>query len=147
MEQRSDGIVFCMLCPRISTGREKLAPAGWHGWHVFATLVKRLKKTQSQTFSTIHSAPHHFYSTGHPWDNFEGQKFEGSICNPIQLEMRSSDQCLKKKAIIYGHLVVRQVQQSIWEKQSIKNTRCIWSLRAQKMESPPVGKRHVWPVF
>ena len=23
---------------KISTGREKLAPAGWHGWHVFATL-------------------------------------------------------------------------------------------------------------
>ena len=32
------GIVFRVLCPKISTGREKLAPAGWHGWHVFATL-------------------------------------------------------------------------------------------------------------
>ena len=29
---------FCVLCPKISTGLEKLAPTGWHGWHVFATL-------------------------------------------------------------------------------------------------------------
>ena len=32
------GIVFRVLCPKISTGWGKLAPAGWHGWHVFATL-------------------------------------------------------------------------------------------------------------
>ena len=25
--------------PKISTGQEKLAPTGWHGWHVFATLI------------------------------------------------------------------------------------------------------------
>ena len=29
---------FSVLCPKISTGLEKLAPTGWHGWHVFATL-------------------------------------------------------------------------------------------------------------
>ena len=29
---------FCVLSPKISTGLEKLAPTGWHGWHVFATL-------------------------------------------------------------------------------------------------------------
>ena len=23
----------------ISSGQEKIAPTGWHGWHVFATLV------------------------------------------------------------------------------------------------------------
>ena len=27
------------VCPKISTGLEKLAPTGWHGWHVFATLI------------------------------------------------------------------------------------------------------------
>ena len=30
--------VFRVPCPKISTGLEKLAPTGWHGWHVFATL-------------------------------------------------------------------------------------------------------------
>ena len=30
---------FLMLCPKISTGLEKLALTGWHGWHVFATLI------------------------------------------------------------------------------------------------------------
>ena len=30
---------FCMLYPKISTSLEKLAPTGWHGWHVFATLL------------------------------------------------------------------------------------------------------------
>ena len=30
---------FRVLCPKISTGLEKLAPTGWHGWHVFATLI------------------------------------------------------------------------------------------------------------
>ena len=29
---------FCVLCPKISTGLEKLAPTGWHGWNAFATL-------------------------------------------------------------------------------------------------------------
>ena len=33
------GIVFRVLCPKISTGQEKLAPTGLHGLHVFATLV------------------------------------------------------------------------------------------------------------
>ena len=35
---------FCVLCPKISTGREKLAPAGWH---VFATLSEYLQILQS----------------------------------------------------------------------------------------------------
>ena len=30
--------VFRVLCKKISTGREKLAPIDWHDWHVFATL-------------------------------------------------------------------------------------------------------------
>ena len=30
--------VFRMLYPKFSTGQEKLAPTGWHGRHVFATL-------------------------------------------------------------------------------------------------------------
>ena len=29
-----------MLFPKISTGQKKLAPTGWHGWHVFATLAE-----------------------------------------------------------------------------------------------------------
>ena len=33
------GTVFCVLCKKISTGREKLAPIDWHYWHVFATLL------------------------------------------------------------------------------------------------------------
>ena len=34
-----NGTIFSrVLCPKISTGLEKLAPTGWHGWHVFATL-------------------------------------------------------------------------------------------------------------
>ena len=32
-------VFFRVLCPKISTGLEKLAPTGWHGWHVFATLT------------------------------------------------------------------------------------------------------------
>ena len=32
------GTVFRVLCPKISTGQEKLAPTGRHGRHVFATL-------------------------------------------------------------------------------------------------------------
>ena len=31
--------VFHVLFPKISTGQKKLAPIGWHGWHVFATLI------------------------------------------------------------------------------------------------------------
>ena len=42
MSNGHSGIVFRVLCPKISTVREKLAPAGWHGWHVFATLVGTL---------------------------------------------------------------------------------------------------------
>ena len=33
------GKVFRVLCPKISTGQKKLAPTGWHGRHVFATLA------------------------------------------------------------------------------------------------------------
>ena len=35
------GIVFRVLCPKVSTGQEKLAPTGLHGLHVFATLQSR----------------------------------------------------------------------------------------------------------
>ena len=31
-------VIFGVLYPKISTGQEKLAPTGRHGWHVFATL-------------------------------------------------------------------------------------------------------------
>ena len=31
---------FCVICQNIGTIQEKLAPAGWHGWHVFATLTR-----------------------------------------------------------------------------------------------------------
>ena len=34
------GIVFRVLCPKVSTGQEKLAPTGLHGLHVFATLLQ-----------------------------------------------------------------------------------------------------------
>ena len=33
------GTVFRVLCPKISIGKEKLAPTGLHGVHVFATLL------------------------------------------------------------------------------------------------------------
>ena len=33
------GTVFRVLCKKISTGQEKLAPIDWHDWHVFATLL------------------------------------------------------------------------------------------------------------
>ena len=36
-----NGKVVCMLCPKISTSWEKLAPTGRHSRHVFATLVGR----------------------------------------------------------------------------------------------------------
>ena len=32
------GTFFCVVCPKISTSQEKLAPTGLHGLHVFATL-------------------------------------------------------------------------------------------------------------
>ena len=32
-------VIFGMLYPKISTSQEKLAPTGWHGRHVFATLL------------------------------------------------------------------------------------------------------------
>ena len=38
MSNGHSGTVFCVLCKKISTGREKLAPIDWHDWHVFATL-------------------------------------------------------------------------------------------------------------
>ena len=38
MSNGHNGTVFCVLCPKISTGQEKLAPTGRYGWHVFATL-------------------------------------------------------------------------------------------------------------
>ena len=38
MSSGHSGIVFRVLCPKISTGQEKLAPTGLHGLHVFATL-------------------------------------------------------------------------------------------------------------
>ena len=37
------GTVFRVLCPKISTGQEKLAPTGRHGRHVFATLQLSLE--------------------------------------------------------------------------------------------------------
>ena len=37
--KRTKGHRFSRALPKkISTGLEKLAPAGWHGWHVFATV-------------------------------------------------------------------------------------------------------------
>ena len=46
MRIRHNGtVVFCrVLCPKISTGLEKLAPTGWHGWHVFATLQQPIEE-------------------------------------------------------------------------------------------------------
>ena len=32
------GTFFRVVCPKISTSQEKLAPTGLHGLHVFATL-------------------------------------------------------------------------------------------------------------
>ena len=37
---------FCVLCPKNSTGLKKLAPTGWHGWHVFATLLVEIGKAR-----------------------------------------------------------------------------------------------------
>ena len=31
-------VLLTVPCPKISTSLKKLAPTGWHGWHVFATL-------------------------------------------------------------------------------------------------------------
>ena len=28
-----------VLFPKISTGQKKIAPTGWHGWHVFTTML------------------------------------------------------------------------------------------------------------
>ena len=44
-----------MLYPKISTSGEKLAPAGWHSWHVFATLsnVEAFSYPGSLGFYTI----------------------------------------------------------------------------------------------
>ena len=36
-------MVLAAGCLKISAGLEKLAPIGWHGWHVFATPVMVLK--------------------------------------------------------------------------------------------------------
>ena len=33
------GSIFSVICPKISTGWKKIAPAGWYGRHVFATLL------------------------------------------------------------------------------------------------------------
>ena len=38
MSMGHSGIVFRVLCPKVSTGQEKLALTGLHGLHVFATL-------------------------------------------------------------------------------------------------------------
>ena len=38
MSNGRSGTVFRVLCKKISTGQEKLAPIDWHDWHVFATL-------------------------------------------------------------------------------------------------------------
>ena len=39
MNHGPNSTVFRVLFPKISTGQIKLAPTGWHGWYVFATLV------------------------------------------------------------------------------------------------------------
>ena len=39
MSHGLDSTVVCVLFPKISSGQKKLAPTGWHGWHVFATLI------------------------------------------------------------------------------------------------------------
>ena len=36
-----------VLCPKISTGWEKIAPTGWYGWHVFATLILSFERILS----------------------------------------------------------------------------------------------------
>ena len=43
---------FLMLCPNISTDQEKLAPADWHSWHVFATLLLRFRIRYFQLWKT-----------------------------------------------------------------------------------------------
>ena len=40
MRHGHNSTVFRVLFTKISTGQKKLAPTGWHGWHVFATLVE-----------------------------------------------------------------------------------------------------------
>ena len=66
MEQRSNGINFRVLCPKISTGREKLAPAGWHGWHVFATLLVSHAGLSKRDASTSGNDNNQLVS---PWPN------------------------------------------------------------------------------
>ena len=38
------GTFFRVVCPKISTSQEKLAPTGLHGLHVFATLLEMHSK-------------------------------------------------------------------------------------------------------
>ena len=40
MSYGHNSTVFRVLFPKFSTGQKKIAPTGWHGWHVFATLVQ-----------------------------------------------------------------------------------------------------------
>ena len=39
MSHGHNGTVFRVLLPKISTSQKRIAPTGWHGWHVFATLL------------------------------------------------------------------------------------------------------------
>ena len=48
------GQFFRVLCKKISTGREKLAPIDWHDWHAFATLLMNRG-----------SCNHHFLEANH----------------------------------------------------------------------------------
>ena len=41
MSNGHSGTVFRVLCQKLSTDLEKLAPIDWHDWHVFATLAGR----------------------------------------------------------------------------------------------------------
>ena len=49
MSHGHNSTVFRVLFPKISTGQKKLAPTGWHGWHVFATLSRLSDKYIHQT--------------------------------------------------------------------------------------------------
>ena len=41
MRHGHNSTVFRVLFTKISTGQKKIAPTGWQGWHVFATLSCR----------------------------------------------------------------------------------------------------------
>ena len=105
-----------MLCQKISTSWEKIAPAGWHGWHVFATLLTD-QRSKKAIFLKLWN-----------FEKFWFCQFFVRLMTVFLLKNHPSFTCLLTKKN-WAH----------WEDIILWNSRNLWAIITSADWSPPLG--------